>query len=84
MGKLIFLLFFSVALAVFASQNTVLVHLQFLTWKSHEVSLALIIILSAALGAILTLAATLPMHHRRQKALAERERQLEELREKVH
>ncbi len=84
MAKLIFLLVFSVALAVFASQNTGLIHLQFLTWKSREVSLALVIILSATLGAIVTMVASLPMHHRRHKALAEKERELEELREKVH
>jgi uncharacterized integral membrane protein len=81
MGKLIFLLLFAVLLAIFASQNTSLVHLEFLGWKSHEVSLALIIILSAALGAIASLIASLPVHHRRQRALRAKSRELEELRQ---
>ena len=84
MGKLIFLVLFAVALAVFASQNTALVQLQFLAWKSQQISLALIIIVSVAAGAALAVAVSIPMHHRRRKELALKKREVEELRERIH
>jgi uncharacterized integral membrane protein len=80
MGKLIFLLIFSLALAVFASQNTSLVHIQFLMWKTQDVSLALIIILSSVLGAVIALIASLPLHHRTRRELKKHQRELEALR----
>ena len=83
MGPLIFLLVFTVSLAVFASQNTQGVHLRFLLWQSHEISLALVIIFSAALGAVLALVASFPTYHRRRKELLAHKRELEDLREKM-
>ena len=84
MGKLIFLLIFAVSLVLFASQNMNPVHLQFLVWKSQEFSLAMVIILSAVLGAIIALIATIPIHHRKHRELVKKTRELEDLRERVH
>jgi len=83
MLKLILLLISAVALGIFASQNTTPVSLKFLSWKSHDFSLALIIILSAAVGAVMALLATFPIHHRRRRELSEIKRELEDLRERV-
>ncbi len=80
MFQLILLLAFAATLVLFASQNTTPVQLQFLTWKSQEISLALVIILSAAVGAILALIASIPTHHRRRKELAHKNQEIEEIR----
>jgi putative membrane protein len=83
MGKLIFVAVFSMALAIFAFENTAPVHVRFLFWQSHDVPLALLIILTAAFGTLVTLIATFPGYHRRNRELARHKRELEDLREKV-
>jgi len=84
MGKLIFVLVFALSLVVFAYENTQLVHVQFLIWKSQDFPLAMVIILSAVLGAIIALIATIPIHHRKHRELVKKTRELEDLREQVH
>jgi putative membrane protein len=84
MGKLISLLIFALLVVLFASQNTAMVHLHFLAWKSQDISLALVIIASAALGAVLALVASIPTHRRRSKELAAKRREVDDLRERVH
>jgi uncharacterized integral membrane protein len=81
MGKLFFLLVFSVALAVFASQNTGLVYVRFLGWKTSDMPLALIVVLSAGAGGLIAYLAGLPTRHRRSRELREKMRELESLRE---
>jgi uncharacterized integral membrane protein len=81
MVKMILLLLFSLALASFAIENNVPVQIRFLFWKSQGLSLALVILLSAAVGAILALVAGFPTHWRRHRRLRKVERELEELRD---
>lgn len=81
MVKLILWIFFSLALVVFAVQNNTPIHLQFLIWRSQNFSLVLLVILSAAVGVILALIASIPTHHRRRKQLLDKERELAALRD---
>ena len=83
MVKLALWLIFAGALALFCFQNTALVHLQFLSWTSHDVSLAFVIIVSAAIGAILALIASIPTHHRRWRHLNKTRQELHDLRERL-
>jgi putative membrane protein len=83
MIHLILTLIFCVALAIFAVQNNTPVQLQFLMWKSQNCSIAVLVILSAAIGAILAFFASIPTHHRRRRQLKQRERELEELRDAI-
>jgi uncharacterized integral membrane protein len=84
MGKLVFLLLFALSLVIFAFENTNLVHIQFLVWKSQEVPLAMVIILSAVAGAFVTFIVTLPIHHRKHRALVRKTRELQDLKESIH
>ena len=83
MVKMVLLLLFSLALAFFAIENNVPVQIQFLHWKSQGSSLALVILLSAAVGAILALVASFPTHWRRRRRLRKMERELAELRDSM-
>lgn len=47
-------LLFVVMIAIFVFQNTALVTIKFLAWATPDVSLALVIILAACVGAIIT------------------------------
>lgn len=53
-GYLITALLFALAIATFVFQNTALVKVNFLGWSSPDVSLALVIILAACTGALIT------------------------------
>jgi len=83
MGKLIFFLLFAVALVLFASENTTSSTIQFLVWKSQDFSLAMVIMLSAVLGAIIALIATIPCTTGSAASFS-KDRELEDLREQVH
>jgi len=80
MAKLIVVLILAAGLALFAAENTGLVAVRFLAWQSPPISLALLIIFTAVIGALGALIATLPIHHRRRRELARSKRELEELR----
>ncbi len=47
-------LFFLLAIAVFVFQNTEQVIVHFITWTSPEVSLAVVVLISACTGALIT------------------------------
>lgn len=47
-------LFFLLAIAVFVFQNTELVIVHFINWTSPEVSLAVVVLISACTGALIT------------------------------
>ncbi len=47
-------LFFLLSIAVFVFQNTNLVTVHFLKWTSPEISLAVVVIISACIGALIT------------------------------
>ena len=83
MFHLMLMLLFALALAIFAVQNTAPIQLQFLWWKSQHVSPAILVVLSTVIGAVLAFFVNIPSHHRRRKALKERERELEELRDAI-
>ncbi|TAK24413.1 MAG: DUF1049 domain-containing protein [Chloroflexota bacterium] len=48
-------LLFAVGIAVFAVQNTTAVPVQFLGWRTDAVAASVLVLLSAALGAVVTL-----------------------------
>ena len=74
---------FLLALAIFAVQNTQTVPLHFLCLKTQTFSLALLVLLSAAVGMILTFFLSLPTHHKRRKMLKQRERELKDLKDAI-
>lgn len=80
MAKLVLIILFSLALGFFALQNPGLVNVRFLLWQSSTVSLAFLVILAAAAGAILTLVATLPMHYRKSRELSRQQQELDDIR----
>ncbi|NLB88988.1 MAG: DUF1049 domain-containing protein [Syntrophomonadaceae bacterium] len=53
-GYLIGALFFILAIAVFVYQNTDQVVVYFLTWTSPKISIALVVLISACTGALIT------------------------------
>lgn len=53
-GYLIGALFFILAIAVFVFQNTDQVVVYFLNWTSPEISIALVVLISACTGALIT------------------------------
>lgn len=53
-GYLIGALFFIIAIAVFVYQNTEQVVVYFLTWTSPKVSIALVVLISVCVGALIT------------------------------
>jgi len=81
MVNLSLMLLFCLALAVFAVQNTATVPIHFLLWTSQSFSLAMLVILSAAIGAALAFLLSIPTHLRRRSKLKARERELRELRD---
>ena len=83
MINLILMLLFALALAVFAVQNTITVQLHFLWWKSQAFSLSILVILSAAVGAVLSFFLSIPAHHDRRKKLKQKERELQDLRDAI-
>lgn len=80
MGKLIFILIFALALALFAAENTTLVSVHFLLWRSRPIPLALLIVSSVGTGALAALIATWPMRLRNRRELAKHRREIEALR----
>ncbi len=83
MINLILMLVFTLALAIFAVQNTATVQLQFLKWKSLNFPLAVLVIISAAGGALLAFLMSLPVHHKRHRKLKEKERELSDLKDAI-
>jgi putative membrane protein len=81
--NLILMLLFALALAVFAVQNTIPVQLHFLWWKSLNFSLSILVIISAAVGAVLTFFISIPTHHSRRKQIKQKERELQDLRDAI-
>ena len=81
MIKLTLLLSLALSWALFATQNTAPVKLHFLRWQSQDISLSLIITISAAVGAALTFLAMIPWHRRHRRRIAEKDRELDRLRE---
>lgn len=84
MVKLILLFLLMLSLALFAAENTGLVTVHFLIWQTQAMPLALLIVIAIVAGALITLIALLPSHHRRRRELAQHRRELEELRERLH
>jgi uncharacterized integral membrane protein len=83
MFNAILTLLFCLAIAIFAAQNTAPVQLRFLSWRSQDVSLALVIILSVAVGATLALLGMVPAFHRRRRELVKRTQELDDLRDQT-
>jgi putative membrane protein len=83
MFSLILMLIFCLALAIFAVQNTAPIQLHFLWWTSQTLSLAIVVVMSTALGMFLTLLVSIPTLHRRRRALKQKERELSDLRDAV-
>ena len=83
MGKLIFLIVFALLLGVFAAQNTAPVHLLFLHWKTSDAPLALVIILSAAAGAIVAIGVLLPGYLRGRREVRRQAERIEELQDEA-
>ncbi len=83
MINLVLMLLFWLAVAIFAVQNTTQVPLHFLWWHAPTFSLAILVIVSAAAGVILTFFMSFPMHSRRRKQLKQRERELSELKDAI-
>ncbi|OGR90931.1 MAG: hypothetical protein A2992_04025 [Elusimicrobia bacterium RIFCSPLOWO2_01_FULL_59_12] len=83
MINLILMLAFSLAIALFAVQNTATVQLQFLTWKAQSFPVAILVILSAAAGAALAFLLSLPIQHKRRKQLKQKERELSDLKDAI-
>ncbi|HZK43957.1 MAG TPA: LapA family protein [Syntrophomonadaceae bacterium] len=53
-GYLIGAVFFLLSIAIFVYQNTSQVIIHFITWTSSEISLALVVLLSVCVGALIT------------------------------
>ena len=83
MINLILMLLFAFALAVFAVQNTITVQLHFLWWRSQNFSLSILVILSAAVGAVLAFFISIPTHRHRRKQLKQKDRELQDLRDAI-
>jgi lipopolysaccharide assembly protein A len=81
--NLILMLVFALALGVFAVQNPTAVQLHFLRWTSQSFSLSILVILSAAVGAVLAFVLSIPTHHNRRKKLKQKERELQDLRDAI-
>lgn len=84
MAKILLSVIVILALACFAAQNPGLVSVRFLLWQSSATPLAFLIILSAGVGALLALIASVPIHHRRGRELAKHRRELDEIRDREH
>ncbi len=76
---LIFFLFFAICVALFAVQNAGPVALRFGLW-SVEMSLVVVVLVSAALGAILASLLSLPGWLRDRRLLRQQSKELEALR----
>jgi uncharacterized integral membrane protein len=83
MFSLVVMLIVSLVLAVFAVQNTATVQLQFLIWHTQNFSIAVLVVLSAGIGAFLMFCMSIPTHHRKHKQLRQREKELSELRDAI-
>ncbi len=53
-------IFFAIAVAVFAVQNSAAVDIKFLTWQFSNVSVVLLILISTAVGALIAILLGLP------------------------
>lgn len=53
-GYLVGILIFAIAIAIFVLQNTAPVAIQFITWHSPKVSIAVVALISMLVGALLT------------------------------
>jgi uncharacterized integral membrane protein len=83
MFSLILMMLFCLALAIFAVQNTTVVQIHFALWKTQNVSVAMLVVASAAIGMILSFFLSIPTHHRRRKQLKAREKELQDLRDAI-
>ena len=83
MFSLVLMMIFCMALAIFAVQNTATIQLHFLWWTSQTVSVAILVVFSAATGMVLTFFLSIPTHHKRRKQLKEREKELSDLRDAI-
>lgn len=83
MINLILMLVFTLAIAIFAVQNTATIPLQFLKWKSPAFPIAILVIISAAGGAALAFLMSLPVHHKRHRKLKDKERELSDLKDAI-
>ena len=71
-------LILAVLMVVFALQNAVPVTITFLSWR-FEGSLALVLILSFAAGAVLGLLAALPSFIRKSRTISSQQRKIQDL-----
>jgi uncharacterized integral membrane protein len=78
------MLLFCLAIAIFAAQNTLSIPLKFLGWTSPNFSVAILVILSASIGVLLTFFLSIPTHHRRRKLLKEKDRELADLKDALN
>lgn len=81
MRTLLLILAFSVGalIAIFGFQNTELVRLQFLGWSTDSAPLALIILVSALVGALLAFILSLRAHVRHTLKLRQQSRRIRHL-----
>jgi uncharacterized integral membrane protein len=81
--NLVLMLAFCMAVALFAVQNTTRVPLRFLWWHTDSFSLAILVIVSTAVGVILSFFMSIPVHTRRRRQLKQKERELSELKDAI-
>lgn len=72
-------LIFTLGIAVFVFQNTAVVSIRYLNWASPEVSLAIVVLISACAGAIITFL----LDSFRYYKLAKQEKELHQLNKKL-
>lgn len=82
MPTLLVALVFAILIAVFALQNTAVVHVQLLVWD-YETSLVLVILGSAMVGAVLTFVASLGPRIRRAREIRRLEETVESQGERI-
>jgi uncharacterized integral membrane protein len=75
------MLLFCLAIAIFAAQNTTTIPLRFLGWSSPSFSVAVLVILSASIGVILTFFLSIPTHEKRRRLLKQKDRELADLKD---
>jgi uncharacterized integral membrane protein len=78
------MLVFCLAIAIFAVQNTTTVPLKFLMWSSPNFSIAVLVILSASIGVLLTFFLSIPTHQHRRKLLKQKDRELSDLKDALN